>query len=540
MKTKKILRFPWLRCAIAMVLAMLISCSEEEYISASNNGDLGNLEYEWKDAVQIGDTVFLVCQQTVTYTASKQQHTIAPKAVVKLWVEKHIVEYAAGMNPVPRYQNNVYDRIYSGTNPRQRIIRQQITLHDGQVLHAEISYDLYSYMGANREQFFPHVEMSELTFKEATAVSENGYYRATVQLNVPWSATDNSGKGVKIISIPYLKKRVQETDVALNTSYRSGVEWVSPQTFKLYVDKTVEWQIAGDKTTRTYSVELPFNLTGSENKSVEATNFGFNFTRRFSQTAMQKVVDADWQISRSYATQTLMFSNGVDYFEDAFTYPLYEATLTLDGKSFEFNLEALFSVTNQLTHNNLTQGQNISSAVVTFGEHTFNADVTTQINKIENNPPTTGKGKIVYFSVTAVFDQTEIEQGGSITKKCVLVRYENGYDWGICEYEDDFPTSFTYTQTYYSAFNSAAKRTVDDAFELARVTETTSAILWYDGENGEISGIDGLTCRFYGWKNKYNNKFSAIIDSYQSKLSDSSYTLTLTAPNGATRTFRSQ
>lgn len=536
---KNFLRFPLLWCALALT-ACLISCSEEEYLSASNNGDLGNLEYEWRDVYQNGDTVYLVCNQTVNYTSNKQQHTITPKAIVKLWSEKHIVEYAVGMNPVPRYQSNSYDWIYSGTNPRKRIIRQQITLHDGQILHAEISYDLYSYMGTTREQFFPHVEISELTFNEADAVAENGYFRATVKLNVPWHATDNSDKGTKDISVSYLKKRVQEADVILNTYYRSGVNWITANTFQLYVDKTEEWQVAGDKTSRFTSPELSFNLNASENKSIDAVNFDFNFTRQFAKTTKQDVVSSsDWNISRSYGTQTLMFSNGSEYFEDKFTYPLYEASLTIDGKNIWFDLDAIFSAVNQVTHTNLTNGQNVTTATVTFASHSFNAEVTTKINKIENNPPATGKGKIVYFAVTAVFDQAEIENGGSITKKCVLVKYENGYDWGICEYEDDFPTSFTYTETFYGAFNSAAKRTVNSAFELARVAETTSAIMWYDSENGEISGIDGLTCRFYGWKNKYNDKFSSKIDGYHSQVSNGNYTLKLIAPSGATRVFNS-
>ena len=526
-------------CAIALMAT--ISCTEENLYSASNNGDLGTLTYDWSDA-QEGDTVYLFCNQTVIYSLNNSQRTITPKAIVKIWPEQHIVEYAAGMNPVPRYQKTTVDKTYHGSNPYRRVINQHIYLHDGSILHAEISYELYSYMGSTREQFFPHVEFSEMTFNTATAESENGYFRAKVTLNVPWSATDNSGNGTKEVTASYLKKRVQETDVVLATSYTTGVEWTGINTFKLYLDKYEVWQMAGDKTTRTSSPELRFDVNSSDNKSIEATNFNFNFTRQSSHTTKQKIdAPTPWQIKKGLETQTLMFTNGTNYFEDTFSYPIYEASITQDGQTFGFDLDVMFNVTNNISYVNLTNGQNISTATLSFASHSFSKTVTTQINKIEDEPIVSGKGKIIYYSVTAVFDPAEVDNdNGSITKKCVLVKYENGYDWGICAYEDDFPSSFTYTESSYGAFNSAAKKTKKSAFELARVTETDSAILWYDGDNNELSGISGLECLILGWKNKYNDKFSAKIESYSTSLSNNGYTLTLTAPDGVSHVFDSR
>lgn len=531
-------------CSLAIIMAFLLASCEKEatYGVTGNTGDLGTLSYEWDDALVVNDTVFMTCNQTVVYTQSNTSKTTAQKAVIKIWCQEPLVKYAAGMNPKPRLTKmSPADKTYEGTNPRRRVIRQQCTLHDGEIVMIELSYDLYSYDYHNREQFFPHVELNEATFNSADAVAENGLYRATIAFDVPWSATDDSGQGTKTISVSYLKKRVEEVDKVLNTNYETGIEWTGTNTFKLYLDKTEEWQIAGYKPTRTSSPELSFVVNKSGDKSIEAKDFNFGFTTQPTTTTKQKLeAPSPWTIKKGEARQTLMFTNGTDYFEDSFSYPLYEATIVMDGQTFGFDLNVVFNVFNQLSYGNLTDGQNITTATVQFGTRSFDQSITTKITKKEEEIPVveTGKGKILYFSVTAVFDTAEADKDdGDITKKCVLVRYEKGYDWGICTYEDDFPKNFTYTESDYGAYNSAAKRTKDSPFELARATETTSAILWYDGNNDELSGISGLECFILGWKNQYQGKNSYKIGNYGEALSADKYTLTLTAPSGATHVF---
>ena len=530
-------------CAAAIIMALFASCEKETtYGVTGNTGDLGTLSYEWSDASVKNDTAFMVCNQSLVYSQSGNSQTIAQKAIIKVWCQKPLVEYAAGMNPKPRLTKmSPAEKSYDSMNPRRRIVRQQCTLHDGQIAMIELSYDLYSYDYHNREQFFPHVELKEASFNSADAIADNGYYKAIVTIDVPWSATDESGKGTKTISVSYLKKRVEEVDKVLSTNYETGVEWLTSNIFKLYIDKTEEWQIAGYQTSRTSSPELSFDVSKSPDKSLEVKDFNFGFTMRPSATIKQTLTaPAPWNIKKGEATQTLMFTNGTDYFEDKFTYPLYDATIVMDGQTFGFDLNVVFNAVNQVSHSNLTDGENITTATVKFSGRSFDASVITKITKKEDTPPVveTGKGKILYYSVTAVFDTAEADKDdGDITKKCVLVRYEEGYDWGICAYEDAFPKAFTYTESSYGAFNSAAKKTKNSPFELARATETNSAILWYDGNNGELSGISGLECFILGWKNQYQGKNSYKIDGYGESLSDDRYTLTLTAPNGQTHVF---
>ena len=531
-------------CSLAIIMALFIASCEKEntYGVTGNTGDLGTLSYEWTDASVVNDTVFMTCNQNLVYTQSGNSQTIAQKAIIKIWCQKPLVEYAAGMNPKPRLTKmSPADKTYAENNPRRRIVRQQCTLHDGQIAMIELSFDLYSYDYHNREQFFPHVELSEARFNNADAVAENGYYKATVLFDVPWSATDGSGEGSKTISVSYLKKRVEEVDKVINTNYVTGIEWLATNTFKLYLDKTDQWQIAGYQTTRTSSPELSFVVNKSDDKSIEAKDFDFSFTIQSSATTKQKVdAPSAWTIKKGEATQTLMFTNGADYFEDKFTYPLYDATVMVDGQVFGFDLGVVFNAVNNISHSNLTDGKNVTTATVKFGSRSFDASIITQITKKEEDPPVveTGKGKILYYSVTAVFDQAETDkENGDITKKCVLVRYENGYDWGICAYEEAFPTTFTYTESDYGAYNSAAKKTKESAFQLARAIETTSAIIWYDRNNEELSGISGLECLILGWKNQYKGKNSYKINTYTESLSSDKYILTLTAPNGTTHVF---
>ena len=121
-----------------------------------------------------------------------------------------------------------------------------------------------------------------------------------------------------------------------------------------------------------------------------------------------------------------------------------------------------------------------------------------------------------------------------------MIRFEHGYLWGVCEYNEDFPQEFTYTTAGYTGFNSVVRDEALKPFELARAVDINEGIAWYSENNKLIAGIDILSCKILGWENIPNGKYSAFINSYKARYSNSRYTLTLTSPNGVSRAIYSE
>ena len=139
-----------------------------------------------------------------------------------------------------------------------------------------------------------------------------------------------------------------------------------------------------------------------------------------------------------------------------------------------------------------------------------------------------------------MLDVDGLSHKGNITKKAVVIRFEEGYSFGVCAYEEPFPQEMTYVQSGYTGFNSAAQQRAGAAFRLARAVDAADGgIEWYAEDNSLIAGVDVLTCKILGWKNIVNKRYSSMVNGYKGSYSQDRYTLTLTAPDGTVRTYKS-
>ena len=513
-------------------------CSKEQNPTRDNNGSLGTLSYTWSNTA-IGDTTFLVCAQTLRFSDKNGVHTYSPEAKVKLYPKIPVVEYASTDNPEPVYLRSAINSGYEGTNPRYRIIYQEIYLDDGETLIAEITTPLYSYMNSGRELFHPHVELNSLVFANVTLDEENDVFYPTLSFSVAWSVSDNSAKGKKYISVSYAKKTVSTADKLIKTTYDQGIDWLSSSTFSLYVEKTDYWQNAGAKKSKNSSPTLNFEITASNHRSLDVTDFDFTGKLNSPSIVKTDISQNGWTLKQGTAKKTVSFTNGKESFEDNFSYPVYDASLTWNGKTFDFDLSVDFRESHNIAILSDTKGKNTTVCTVTFAKQSFEKTIVTSMTKKSTPPDVSSKyGKVLSWKVTAVFDTEAIKKKEKITKKCVLVRYEKGYEWGICAYDDAFPSTFTYTATTFNGFDSAAKKDGETSFQLARTVQSDADIRWYDEHNNQISGIDALTCKFKGWANMVDGVYASEIIGY-SATSSSDYSLTLKAPNGQTKTFSS-
>jgi hypothetical protein len=318
-----------------------------------------------------------------------------------------------------------------------------------------------------------------------------------------------------------------------------GIDW-NETSFSPYVEKTEIWQIAGEKKKKTSGPKLDFEVTASDHLNIDVTDFDFSSTLTSDATTKQDISQNGWTIKKGTSTKTVNFSNGKEFFYNSFSYPLYDISFTLDGEAFEFDLSVDFKETSNISYLSETSGKNTTVATIKVAEKSFEKTVVTYMTKKSPATPDTSSryGKILGYSVTAVFEPQGIADKGTITKKCVLIHYEKGYEWGICAYSENFPSSFTFTETAFGEFDSAAKRNATADFELARSVTSSASILWYNDNNRRINGIDALNCKIYGWENIVDDIYSAEIKNYTAEYGDE-YTITLVAPDGSSKTFSS-
>lgn len=530
---------------LSLFLGLLLcaACSEHEsVVSQSNNGNRGTLSYEWSSQ-QVGDTVFLICAETLRYEDDSGWHTLYPKATVKLWTKEKTVSFEQSRNPTPIYLKTSINSGYDGFSPRCRSVQQDLFFDDGQIICAEICSELYSYISNGRELFYPHVELQELIFSKSSVQESSQNIVPTISLLMPWSASDGSGNGKKELSISYVKTPVANKDQLLSTSYSKQIEWIDNNLFRLAIIKESRWEIAGLQSEKNVSPILNFSLQNSENQTLDVSNFDFKDVVSSATSDMQEVGNENWRIKKGLVTQTIRFSNGSEYLENVFSYPVYDASITWDNQTFYFDLSMLFNETYHITKSGNDVAELINTGSILLDGHSCEKAVTSSLKLKKEDPNKPDRqdakyGKILGFAVSAVFDQAGINSG-NITKKCVLVHYEQGYEWGICEYAETFPAFFTFTQSTYDAFNSAAKSSETADFQLAKAVDSANNIIWYDSMNKKISGIAAITCKIYGWENIVNGSYASTIDSYTSQISDDGYTITLTAPNGKKKTFSS-
>ena len=534
--------FYGLYALFGIAVLLLGACQSDETISSkSNNGTNGTLSYVWSSH-EDGDTTFLICKQTLRYKDKNGWQTIYPNAEVKLYPQTPVIEYDKGKDPTPIYVRSTVNSGYEGTNPRKTVILQGIIFNDGQTLTAEISSDLYAYIGeTGRELIYPHVELQQLTFNSVTLNSKDNLIYPEITFNLPWQDTGNNQSGKLPITVKYAKKLVSGSDKLLKTDYLQGIDWFNDNEFSLFVEKKELWQNAGEIVAiRKTSPKLKFDLAHSEHKTKEVLNFDFNGKLTTDRTQMVDISQDGWTLKRDTVKAKISFTNNSEFFEDVFSYPFFEASYTLEGKKFDFDLSVEFKENHQITKFSDSKAQNVTTAVATFDNKRFEKEVMTSL--IKKEAPDIGQskyGKVLGYYVMAVFNPAEVEKQGNITDKAVIVHYEKGYEWGVCAYNADFPSSFTYTETSYDSFNSVAKKSADASYQLARAVDTKKSILWYDANNKQINGIDALSCMILGWKNTDGDAYISPIAGYSAEYTDNSYTVIVKAPNGKTRKFSS-
>jgi len=533
MKTKLLLK--GLYVLIGVIALVCSSCAEEHIYPQSNNGTLGTLGFTWSQNTS-GDTITLFCNQTLSYSDENGSHVVTPVATVKLFAQLKEVEYTAGTDPTPVYLKSTSNSGYEGVNPRCRTIEQKLYFNDDQVITALITMPIYSYFEGGRELFYPYIQFQELIFANVSATATS----AVINFNLPWQISNGDESGQKVMTLSYAKKAVTEKDKLLKSSYAIGVDW-NGTSFSPYVEKTEIWQIAKEKKIKASCPWLPFELTASDHLALDVTDFDFSSTLTSDATAKQDISQDGWSIKRGTSTKTVNFSNEKEFFANSFSYPLYDVSFDWNGEVFEFDLSVEFKETSQIAHLSETTGKNTTVATVKIAEKSFEKTVVTSMTKKTPVIPdgTSKYGKVLGYSVTAVFEPQGIkDESISITKKCVLIHYEKGYEWGICAYSENFPTSYTFTETTYDSFDSAAKRSASDEFELARTVESTTSILWYNDSNRRINGIDALSCGINGWENIVDGIYASEIIGYNAEYNND-YTITLTAPDGSSKTFSS-
>lgn len=533
---KKIVFF---RLAIFLAALLLFSCgAHEDSPVLGGEKKKTSLTYSWREAYD-KDTAFLYLDQTLSFVENGETQTLYPKAVIKLYPKLDTVYYAAGFDPCPYFEKANEIQSYQGVNPRKRVIFQEIMLSDGQTLVAEASYDIYSYRSQGSEIFFETATLEKLRFVTAEVLDGNGCFINQVTFSVPWEIKSLNASGKKNIQVSYAKKKLKEVDKLLTTSYDKGVEWVDETHFSLFVSKKEIWRIDGEKEYKFSSPPLEFSFNAGADKTVSCESIDFSSKLSFEQEAKTPIESGMFAIKKGDVRQRVMFSSSSSYFEDVFSYPLFEATALIDGNRFEFDLEAQFLVENLISGIKQNEFENKTSGRVVFLGKTFEKTVLTKLLAKPAEPPAVElkRGKVLNVFVSAVFDMDAINAGGEITKKCVLVRYEKGYEWGICNYQEAFPASFKFQESSYGAFNSAAKSDVGAAFELARVVENKSTLLWYGENNRQISGIDALTAMIYGWAFNQNGKLASVISDYRVVLADDGSKAEVFAPNGTKMTF---
>ena len=537
--------FMWL-CAI--LCALLLSCrSEETTWYPTNNGNVGTLHFEWGEPSFVQDTVVLFCNQTLSYTDDEGKKVLLyPKAYIKLWPETtNLIEYTAGTDPTPSYKNSL---VNEGLVEKCREIEQKITMSDGKVFCGILGYELNSY-DTGRTMFYPHIIVKRMKFSKVSSLKKSGDL-TTIELefDIPFETSNNTGEGTKKIKISYLKKEVPIADELLSTSFSKGISW-KDDSLQLFVEKKENWKLAGEKRTSIKSSWLDFMIDCSEDSSQTVSNFDFEGNLTPQSSPKEDISRDGWSVKRGLATQVVRFSNGKENFVNAFTYPLYEVSVTWSGQTFDFDLSVNFNETHTITKYSEYSAKCVTTGAVFLSDKRLEKTVTTRLTIDEQDPsggddPSsyTGPkyGKILGYYVSAVFNPALLDNGrGALTEKCVLIHYETGYELGICAYNEDFPSSFAYVANSFGGYTSVAKHNPDDSYQLTYVQESSSKILWYNDKGKLISGIDAVTCMIYGWLHIVNKQYASMFNTYNGQYSNKNHTLVITAPSGATRTFNS-
>lgn len=548
---------------LALVLTMFFfsGCAGETLTieTANDVSFVPVYSYNWQDKKD-ADTLVFECNQRISYSIDGKEFTLNPYAFVKLYVDKDTIFFDSNSKPDVIYEKETSSSNSEGIAPSKNSISKKFYFTDGQIANVEVYYESYNASIGNISYDLPYMNVSDVTFNEASCdeiVNEDNLFFADLFFTVMWNVSNEKNSSSEDISTHYFKKPLAVNDELLDASYSDGYTWIDETHFSFFLERSEKWSNSGNKKFTYTSPVMEFFFTPKEDKSIEVSSYSFDKRLDVETSDVIENVNDNWSIKRSIACQKIKYDNGNESFVDEFTYPLYAVSfLTDDEKTHNFDLKYEFNIDTKLDTLSNTEVLNNSQAYVLVLDKRFEEVVyTTLINSNNESvvPPNDGKepepepepeiykyGKIVDFSVTAVYDPDATFSDGKITKKCVMLRFEHGYLWGVCDYHQDFPEEYTYTTAGYTGFNSVARDDVYEPFELARAVDISEGIAWYSENNKIIAGIDVLSCKILGWENAPNGNYSAFINSYDAKYSNSRYTITLTSPNGVSKTFYSE
>ncbi|MBQ8751393.1 MAG: hypothetical protein IJZ30_07150 [Alphaproteobacteria bacterium] len=558
MKTKSKVSFMYIM-VIYILSVFLYGCSEENYEFSSISPSLSNTTIhscQWS-MTEKNDTTILLCIQNARL--ENDDENFSSVVTIKLYKQKDTIYFNKDMSPTPSFKDKKSTTNNEALSPSltKHTIKKTFLFDDDEVIHLDATY--YSQTVEKDGQIIPlpYVSISSADFNNVTISKDknnDNQYLATLEFIVNWEEKIKGKKGQEKAYIEYSKVKINTNDELLKTSYNQGYDWIDNQTLSLFVEKVDTWSISGEKRHKYASPSLDVRLLSSEYKTLDVTNFDFTKELTEETTHTDLIEKDNWTISKDIITKKLLYTNQKETFSDTFSYPYYDVSFELDEKVFSFDLGIKFSVDNNISTTSDTHKSNTSTAQLEVASKQFEKKVVTVLKLIQDDTPPsddnddTSKdddkenddenipphGRIITHYISAIYDVAN-----STTKKCVVVRYEEGYDWGVCEYEESFPSSFTYTQTGYSGFNSVAQSSKTSPFRLARVVEKSNAIYWYQENNKLISAIDFLSCKEIGWKHIKNGKYCSLMDGYQEDFTNNSYTLTLTASDGTSKTFKS-
>jgi hypothetical protein len=518
---------------------VLTNCAEETTTLSSFNGAVDAYHQYWSSTIK-GDTVIYECAQTLKVNYGQRDLVLRPRATVKVYPQKDTIVFDNFQDLKPELVSSSINRETKGLNPIVHSFRKEFTFNDTEVICADVSYEVYSLENEVSTYAMPSMSVTDIEFVEATVVSDElneNELRVELDFRFYWQVENLSQSGSNDLTIEYLKLSsiVIEDDELEETSFNTGYNFINENQLEFFIEKVEKWKYKGVKKDKHTSIPLSINFEGEPNTTQKVSNF--NFTSSLHASSISNDLSKDnWFITENLIEQKISYSNQVETFEDVFTYRTYEVACFVWNKTFEFDLNVDFKSSNELVKINDVSAKLITSATLSIASKSFNKEKQTILELKNTNPDDNPPlyGKIISHNISAVFDVTD-----NTTKKAVIVHYEHGYEWGICEYNEAFPAIFTYTQSSYSGFNSVAKRGSDAAFRLARSVDTDSIIFWYSEDNTLLSAIDALTCRVIGWKNIVDGKYSSKMDDYKQDFIDNNYILVLTSPNGETKTFSS-
>lgn len=546
-----------LSAIMLMAMMFLNSCVDEQSnITGLHSDDVtASLSETWIDQV-LDDTIYMYCNQKITYTIGEETKNLYPNAQVKFWLKNDSITFGSEDDVIPKV---VTDSEQSTTKGKLNVIKKEFDLDDGQIVYAEISYEIPTIELNDKEVELPHVKITDIDLLDATSEQlsiDNRQFVVHTTFNVKWLSSNALEETARSTQFYYIKTRSSVPDELIKTEYNKGYNWITDTGASCYVEKISTWSVSGTKRFKYSSGMLDFSIIKSQDSTIEATNLEFKASQTTKHSEKTTVSSNEWNIQKANIQKTIHYTNDIESFEDTFEYPVYDVSFTLDDQTFKFDIPSEAILNYQLKGEG-SYAQNVSSISLNVLDKTLTADITTDINKKttpsdepdeptpnpvpnpEPSPDPYNYGKVISYSATAVFDPSAVKTNGEITQKCICVRFEKGYLWGICEYEEALPKTFNYTVSGYTGFNSAAMDNTKSPYKPARAVDSNNGITWYAENNKIIAGIDNLTCMTIGWKNIVNGKYSAFIEGYSATYSSDKYTITITAPNGESVKFTS-